>query len=236
MTQLDRVTWEKEILASSEASAVGKHLPNAFYVHLSALSVLPEPLQRYEQEARKCVTTDISVATLIKFNLSEPKLSYLFYPTFDQEAHPPLQGSLQVNLLTAETSYRRYDDQVNPPILHRKETFVTADYPLYEQFVQLTEAEVKLGLLAQPRLIGTKREWEQRLRDRAVEIKGHEVISHQTPRKPKIDRHKAAIIRQQLSRPVRVALEAELFTPGSTFFDYGCGHGGDIERIAAQGY
>ena len=236
MTQLDRVTWEKEILASSEASAVGKHLPNAFYVHLSALSVLPEPLQRYEQEARKCVTTDISVATLIKFNLSEPKLSYLFYPTFDQEAHPPLQGSLQVNLLTAETSYRRYDDQVNPPILHRKETFVTADYPLYEQFVQLTEAEVKLGLLAQPRLIGTTREWEQRLRDRAVEIKGHEVISHQTPRKPKIDRHKAAIIRQQLSRPVRVALEAELFTPGSTFFDYGCGHGGDIERIAVQGY
>ena len=236
MTQLDRVTWENEILALSEASSVGKHLPNAFYVHVSALSALPEALQTYEQEARKQVGSDISEVTLIKFNLSEPKISYLFYPTFDRDAHPPLQGSLQVNLITAETRYRRYDDQVNPPILHRKETFVTPDYPLYEQFVQLTEAEVKLGLLTHPRLIGTKREWEQRLRDRAVEIKGHEVISHQTPQKPKIDRHKAAITRQQLSRPVRVALEAELFTSGTTFFDYGCGHGGDIERIAEQGY
>lgn len=239
MTQLDQETWANDILKLSQDSPVGKRLPNAFYAHLSALSVLPPPLQAYEQQARSHIADEITEATLIKFSFSEPKISYLFYPTFDDEPHPPLKSSLQVDLQTGEVSYRRYDEAANPPILHRKEAFVTSDYPYYQQFVQLTEQEKKLGLLNQARLIGTKREWEQRLRDRAVEIKGHQVITHETaspPKKPKIERHKAAIVRQQLSRPVRVVLEAELFTADTTFFDYGCGHGGDVQRIAEQGY
>ncbi|MDY7014931.1 MAG: DNA phosphorothioation-associated putative methyltransferase [Cyanobacteriota bacterium] len=51
-----------------------------------------------------------------------------------------------------------------------------------------------------------------------------------------IDRHKAAMVRKQLSRPARAALEAGLFSPETTFFDYGCGYGGDCDRIAEQGY
>src|SRR5262249_34512721 len=51
-----------------------------------------------------------------------------------------------------------------------------------------------------------------------------------------VDRHKAAIVRGDLSRPVRLALEAGLFAPGSTFFDYGCGHGGDVERVLRVGF
>lgn len=236
MTQLDQETWVNEIYRLSQASPVGKHLPNAFYVHLRALFALPSQLQAYEQTARSHIQQDIAQATLVKFNFSDPKVSYLFYPDFDKEAHPTLQASLQVDLLTGESRYRTYYDSVNPPILHRKEAFVTTDYPQYETFVRLTKREIQLGLLNQSRFIGTKQEWEKRLRDRAVEIRGHEVISHQSPQKPKIDRHKAAIVRHQLSRPVRVALEAQLFTPETTFFDYGCGHGGDVQRIAQQGY
>jgi len=41
---------------------------------------------------------------------------------------------------------------------------------------------------------------------------------------PRIERHKAAIARN-FSRPVRLAIEAGLFSPGTTFFDYGSGHG-----------
>ncbi|MFP4336618.1 MAG: DNA phosphorothioation-associated putative methyltransferase [Halothece sp.] len=238
MTQLDLETWVSEVVRLSQKSPVGKQLPNAFYVHLSALSSLCESLQTYEQKARSVVEKDIAEATLIKYSFSEPKISYLFYPDFDRAAHPPLQASLQVDLVTFEVSYRSYHDSTNPPILHRKETFVTPDYPHYQTFVQLTQQEKALGLLTQSRYIGTLQEWEQKLRDRAVEIQGHQVISHQTPhqKKPKIERHKAAIVRHQLSRPVRVALEADLFTEGTTFFDYGCGYGGDIERIREQGY
>ncbi len=52
----------------------------------------------------------------------------------------------------------------------------------------------------------------------------------------KIDRHKAAIHRPDLSKPVRLALEAGLFTEHTTFFDYGCGHGEDIKRISDRGF
>jgi hypothetical protein len=51
-----------------------------------------------------------------------------------------------------------------------------------------------------------------------------------------IERHKAAIARNDLSKPVRLALEANLFNPSTTFFDYGCGLGGDVKRVASRGY
>ena len=53
---------------------------------------------------------------------------------------------------------------------------------------------------------------------------------------PQIERHKAAIVRKQISKPVRLAMEANLFTEGATFFDYGCGYGEDIKYIAKKGY
>src|SRR5581483_176611 len=56
------------------------------------------------------------------------------------------------------------------------------------------------------------------------------------PSNLEIDRHKAAIVRSDLSRPVKTALESGMFTQASTFFDYGCGHGGDVERVACLGF
>lgn len=52
----------------------------------------------------------------------------------------------------------------------------------------------------------------------------------------KVERHKAAISRNDLSKPVRLALEAGLFSRETTFFDHGCGQGGDIERVGKLGY
>jgi DNA phosphorothioation-associated putative methyltransferase len=52
----------------------------------------------------------------------------------------------------------------------------------------------------------------------------------------KIERHRTAIVRRGLSRPVRLALEAGLFEEVTTFFDYGCGHGVDVRLIGARGY
>ncbi len=54
--------------------------------------------------------------------------------------------------------------------------------------------------------------------------------------KPKIDRHKAAIVRAQSSKPIRLAVEAALFKPEVSFFDYGCGRGADIEYIRKLGH
>lgn len=226
-------------------SRVGKLLPNTLYVHVSALPALDPQLQRYESYAR-LAAPQLEAPVLVKFSTDKPKISYLFYPDFDTDPHPALQTSIQVDLQSLKVSYRDYSTSDNPPVLHRKETFVTPDYPLYEQFAELTRQEEALGLLDSSRSIGTRQAWLQRLEDHRVELQGHHLIRRQdrpsTGRgtteslAPRIQRHKAAIVRNNFSRPVRLALEAGLFSPGTTFFDYGCGHGSDITRIAQQGY
>ena len=47
--------------------------------------------------------------------------------------------------------------------------------------------------------------------------------------------HKTAIQRWSLSRPVALALEDGLLSTKTTFFDYGCGRGGDLKRLHKMG-
>jgi DNA phosphorothioation-associated putative methyltransferase len=234
---LDREQF-RAIALSCQNSSVGKLLPNALYVHTSAIITLDPPLQDYERQAR--VTDKIEGATLIKFSTDKPKISYLFYPDFDRDPHPALQLSIVVNLETLEANFWDYTDSDNPPILHRKETFVAPNYPLYQDFAHLSDLEEKLGLLDNSRFIGTRLEWEQRLDARRIAFEGHRLVcllNGTSSQAIAIERHKAAIARKSLSRPVRLALEAGLFTPEvTTFFDYGCGYGGDLQRLAEKGY
>ncbi|WP_063820738.1 DNA phosphorothioation-associated putative methyltransferase [Gloeothece verrucosa] len=227
-----------EIVFKCQNSSVGKLLPNALYIHTCALSSLDKVLQEYERLAR--ITEIINRATLIKFSIDKPKISYLFYPDFDQNPHPALKRSIVVDMETLLFNEWDYSNSDNPPILHRKETFVTPSYPHYQEFAHLTRSEIALGLLDNSRYIGTLQDWENRLNHHAIAFEGHYLVCplSNKPGKPVfIERHKAAIVRKTLSRPVRLALESGLFTPGvTTFFDYGCGYGGDIERIAKQGY
>ncbi|MBE9011957.1 DNA phosphorothioation-associated putative methyltransferase [Pseudanabaenaceae cyanobacterium LEGE 13415] len=224
------------ITATCQKSRVGKLLPDALYVHISAIVHLDPLLQAYESEARKSIDCD-ELATLVKFSFDKPSLSYLFYPEFDSDPHPALSASIQVDLVKQEVKRRDYSNAENPFILHRKETFVASDYPHYQQFAALTRQEEALGLLDNPRGIGTRLAWEKRLAEYRVAFDGHTIVqrSHQSSQ-VKIDRHKAAISRNDFSKPVRLALEAGLFSTGATFFDYGCGQGGDMERIAKLGY
>ncbi len=218
-------------------SKVGKLLPSALYVHVSALPSLDPRLQSYEETGK--FAREQQNVNIIKFSTDKFKISYLFYPNFDTDPHPALEASIIVDLQTLETSYRDYRTSDNPPILHRKETFVTPDYPLYEQFAALTRQEQALGLLSNSTAIGTRILWEQRLDLHKVELQGHNLIVRQESKistSPRIERHKAAISRNELSRPVRAAIEANLFSPETTFFDYGCGYGGDLSCIAKLGY
>lgn len=48
-------------------------------------------------------------------------------------------------------------------------------------------------------------------------------------------RHRTAIIRGTLSRPVRLAVDLDLIGADSTFFDYGCGRGEDVAGLADAG-
>ena len=221
-----------------QGSAIGKCLPNAFYIHSSALHRLDEGLRRQEQQVRRRIDGDL-LFTLVKFHFDQPKLSYLYYPEFDQEPHPLLRTSVVVNWVTGEIDCRDYNDAPNPPLLHRKETFVAPDYPGYDSFTHLTQQQVAMGLLDDARQIGVLLNWEHRLTQQGLEIHNHALacpLKSNQHAKPKIQRHKAAIARVTASKPVRLAVEAGLFPPDTLYFDYGCGHGVDIEYIRQLGY
>lgn len=220
-----------------EKSPLGKKLPKALYVHHSALSYLDQILQEYEQQARLLLTENTDF-DLIKFNTDDPKISYLYYPLFDSDPHPAIFKSVIVDLATNEVKVWEYEKRDNPPILHRKETFVTSEYPLYETFAYLTYCEETLGLLDKSRFIGTKNEWNKRLLAHHITFNGHYLTCKVEFKSPKvqIERHKAAMVRNDLSRPLKTALELGIFKEDMTFFDYGCGYGGDIERIQQRGY
>jgi len=51
-----------------------------------------------------------------------------------------------------------------------------------------------------------------------------------------VERHKTALTRYELSKPVKSLLEYGLLKAGTTFFDYGCGQGSDVRGLEALGY
>ncbi len=233
------------ISQTCQQSVLGKLLPSAFYVHRSALQSLAPLLQAYEALARQQFQSEPNF-TLVKFHLEQFKLSYLSYPDFDTDPHPTLHSSVQVNLDNSEITLRNYSQNRNPPILHRKETFVAPSYPRYAEFAHLTQQQEKLGLLNDSRQIGTQQAWTQRLAQQGFRLYDHAIACplHRPSQKapssyidpPTIARHKAAIVRKELSKPVRLALEAGLFDPQTSFFDYGCGHGSDLQYLRQKGY
>jgi hypothetical protein len=65
----------------------------------------------------------------------------------------------------------------NPPILHRKETFLTLDHPLSARFARLTAQEENHGRLDDSATIGTRDGWEARLEEAAgFALRGHRLI------------------------------------------------------------
>jgi DNA phosphorothioation-associated putative methyltransferase len=155
-------------------SPIGKLLPNALYIHVSALEALNPQLRLYEGCASRTIGR-MDGATLVKFHTNSPKISYLFYPDFDIEPHPALHTSMQIDLRDLQVVYRDYDTSENPPVLHRKETFVTPDYPFYERFAKLTRQEENWGLLDNTSTIGTRKGWQKCLKEHCAELRGHRV-------------------------------------------------------------
>ncbi|AFY34907.1 DNA phosphorothioation-associated putative methyltransferase [Calothrix sp. PCC 7507] len=164
------------VQTACDKSKIGKHTRSALYVHVSALSSLDPLLRIYEGCASRTIGR-VDGATLIKYCTDKPQICYLFYPEFDTDPHPALKASIVIDFNTLYITHRDYQTRKNPPILHRKETFVTANYPLYEEFAKLTQQEQQLGLLEQKSDIGTREGWEKCLAAHGVEIRGHQVKS-----------------------------------------------------------
>ena len=152
----------------------GKLTPEALYVHTSAVAQLP-PLLRVYVGAAETITGNVDDATIVKLHRQKPQVSFLIYPTFDRDPHPALDGSLVARLPQLRVHFKDFSASDNPPILHRKEAFVPADYPGRDKFTRLTRQEERADLLGGPD-IGRRRQWEQLLIDRGHELRGHRLV------------------------------------------------------------
>ena len=104
------------------------------------------------------------------------KVSYLVYPDFETDPHPALFRSVKLSLRTREIDCFDYTASTNPPVLHRKETFLANDHPLHAKFARLTQQEEKHALLDDSSAIGTRDGWSSRLAWRGFALKGHRLV------------------------------------------------------------
>ncbi|BAZ21047.1 hypothetical protein NIES4073_19250 [Kalymmatonema gypsitolerans NIES-4073] len=162
------------IVERCQNSLIGKKLPNSLWVHVSALQVLDPLLRLYEGCASRTIGR-LEEANVIKFHTKKPKISYLFYPDFDTDPHPVLHTSMEIDLRDLHLTYRDYDTDDDPPVLHQKDALVNSDYPLYEKFAKLTRQEEDWGLLDNWRNISHRSGWLKCLADHCATLKGYQL-------------------------------------------------------------
>lgn len=130
-----------------DALPYGKRLPGAVYLLDPGDDArVPSLLRITIAELRKRLEIGPQF-NLLKFHTASPKISFLAYPDFEKHPHPALAESIIVNLVTGKTRRDEYRGRANPPILHRKETFLPPDHALHTKFAKLTRQEETAGLL-----------------------------------------------------------------------------------------
>ena len=219
----------------------GKGLPTAVYV-------IREADSDYGRELNQLVAMLVARHELgeqfnvIKFRTDELKASFLSYPEFMDDAHPALRHAVTIDLVTGKARHTDYADNHNPPILHRKETSLAPEHPRRADFAALTRAEEAAGLYEHTATIGFKLNWERLLAEKGVCIVGHSLKQREDKEGPVmnrnlfIERHKTAMTRYDLSKPVKTLLEYGMLKAEATFFDYGCGQGSDVRGLQGLGH
>lgn len=221
----------------------GKKLPGALYIaRPTDWSTLSPELAATIERAMIAAKPDPEW-NLLKLHTDQVAISFLTYPDFDADPHPALAEAVKINMNSGTISKTDYRKRANPPILHRKETFLPANDPRVPIFTSLTKQEEEAGLLRDLSRIGMRIHWETLLKRCGLSYEGHQLVkiekastSSIAPANATVERHRTAIKRYDLSRPIKIALERGLIQKRHTLFDYGCGHGMDIEALQGLGY
>ncbi len=181
---------------------IGKHLPEAIYLHKDAFSALPATLAKFIHAVAKALNLPYEQWDLVKLFKREFRLSLLHYPDFYSDSYPALKQSLNVNLSKLSHKLTCYNDSDNPPILHRKETMILPESEYYSHFVSLTQEGENAGLYENTRIIGFKRSWENVITRHGYQLVDGRLFRCSTitaKNEIGIDRHKTALVRHELS-------------------------------------
>ncbi|MBY8023711.1 DNA phosphorothioation-associated putative methyltransferase [Vibrio fluvialis] len=217
---------------------IGKQLPEAIYLHKDAFSALPIALTKFIPAVAKALNLPDEQWNLVKLFKREFRLSLLHYPAFYNDAYPALKQSLNIDLAKLTHKLTCYCDSDNPPILHRKETMVLPNSEHYADFVSLTKEGENAGLYENTRIIGFKRSWANVIAQHGYElIDGHLFRCSAATKKNEIDidRYKTALVRHELSTPMKNLAKHGYLSGLYSIFDYGCGRGDDLRELEAHG-
>ncbi|MGD0962212.1 MAG: DNA phosphorothioation-associated putative methyltransferase [Methylomonas sp.] len=224
----------------------GKKVLNNVYWHTSLTAEQNDEVQQHIAEAEKLAGlqagTDYNV---IKYDSKSTALSFLNYPNFYDDPFPALEISYRVDLGCQRVEKRSYADSFNPPILHRKELFLSTDDPHVAQFRDLTETAEQLGLFENPVHIGFKQAWETLISEKGFRLIDHQFVpigneettdddSIAESQSSAISRHLTALSRSNLSAPMQCLARHGFLDGALSVFDYGCGKGDDIRNLTAN--
>lgn len=219
---------------------IGKSLPDALYIHKRALAQASKPLAILCNAAARALKISEDKWDLVKFFKKEYKLSLLSYPEFDTESYPALKNSYLIDLAKLTTKATSFEASNNPPILHRKELMVSPSDPKHDVFAAFTKEGELAGLYENPFRIGFKRTWERLIVEAGYQlVDGHIVkVSNQAVKDNdhiSVERHRTAIVRHELSTPLKLLASASFLDGNYSLFDYGCGRGDDLRELEAHG-
>jgi len=228
---------------------LGKHVADDWYLHASAIE---DAIDGELRAVAKCTRASIesgSSPNVLKVNVRARKLSWLEYEDFDSAPFPRLLASWTFAIDRHDTpNFRSYRVSLNPPILHRKELLVSTTYPQRKKWVELTEVAESLGLFDDTKAIGFQLNWLKTIESKGYQLQADafhpignnfasDVDVDSAAGAITIQRHLTALSRVSLSAPVQMLLRHGLLIDGTTsFFDYGCGRGNDVEVLKQNGF
>ena len=184
----------------------GKKLPTALYVYRDESASLGAELDRLI--GRVVATFQIGPEfNLLKLRTDELKLSFLAYPQFFENAHPALARAFTLDLASGKARHTDYAPNPNPPILHRKESFLPSGHPRRAEFEALTRQEEAAGLYKETATIGFKLNWDRLLAEKRLAIDGHTLRTSDPAAasadldtgQVEVQRHKTAMTRYDLT-------------------------------------
>jgi DNA phosphorothioation-associated putative methyltransferase len=225
--------------------SIGKHLPEAIYIHQSAFDCVPKDLLDLITRVSSALKIERTAWNILKLSKRDFKISLLNYPDFEGDSYPALHTSFTIDLQKLSFRKAEYGKTENPPILHRKETFVSDEYPLLSLFREITREGEAIGLYENVRSIGFKSNWLRLISSKGYELNAYGRLIPKHERKSEhvkgtvlsgpIQRHLTAIDRHKLSNPMQIIARHNYLDGEMSVLDFGCGKGDDVRELEAHG-
>lgn len=227
----------------------GKKVADEFYIHLSVVEMIQDAPTRHaiERAVQGLPATLLPLPNVAKYNMRTGRVSLLSYPDFFDSAFPVLAASWAFPAGDSTPNWHRtYGDSLNPPILHRKELLLPSTHPQHASWARTTETAESIGLFEDVSTIGFRLNWDRLIQSKGFRLLGNEFLplGNDVSDSPDsvgdalggpVRRHLTALSRSNLSAPVQLLVRHGLLSATTSFFDYGCGRGGDIAALSSEG-